>query len=322
MKTQFNLTTSACDLDRFESRAALERLLDGFDGVELMCFEDDARGILPPGRVTGLHMNCLTYWLDFWRGDLDACARELGSVENVRAVYGGDTREALLARYRRDLENAKKYGAQYVVFHIADAGIEETLTGRSRHSDEEVIDASCELLNTLFDGMTDGPALLMENLWHAGLKMTRPELTARLLEGVRYENRGIMLDTGHLMHTEPGLKNQSQALEYIHAQLDRHGALCRHIRGVHLNQSLTGGYMRRVAKNPPPLAPDWAGRSYQLFEYIFRVDQHKPFTCAGVRELIERIAPEYLTFEFISNDLSQHRRMLRRQSGAIRAPEA
>lgn len=318
MKTQFNLTTSACDLDRFESREALEALMDGFDGVELMCFEDDTRQIVPPARVTGLHMNCLTYWLDFWRGDRAACLRELDSMENVRILYGGETPEAILAHYRRDLENAKKYGAEYVVFHVCDAGAMETLAGQYHHTHAEVIDATCELLNALFDGMTDGPALLLENLWHPGLTMTDPELTARLLEGVRYENKGIMLDTGHLMHTEPSLRTQEQALEYIHAQLDRHGALCSAIRGIHLNQSLTGAYMCRVAKKPPAPAPDWAGRSYQLFEYIFQVDLHRPFTHPGVRELIARIAPEYLTFEFISNDLRQHRRMLHRQQTALR----
>ena len=317
MKTQFNLTTCACDLDRFEDQQALLRLMHGFDGVELMCFEDDARGIVPRERVIGLHMNCLTYWLDFWEGKLDACVQELDSMENVRRMYGGDTREALLAHYRRDLENAKKYGVEYVVFHVTDASIPETLRCRFHRTDAEVIDASCELLNLLFDGMTDGPALLLENLWEPGLTMTDPEMTARLLDGVRYANKGIMLDTGHLMHTQPALQNQRQALSYIHTVLDRHGALCKAIRGVHLQQSITGRYMRRIAKNPPQPAADYPGRSYQLFEYVFRVDQHKPFTCAGVPELIARIAPEYLTFEFISNDLPQLKRMLRRQQNVF-----
>jgi len=191
MKTQFNLTTCACDLDRFSDQQALLRLMHGFDGVELMCFEDDARGIVPRERVIGLHMNCLTYWLDFWEGRLDACVQELDSMENVRRMYGGDTREALLAHYRRDLENAKKYGAEYVVFHVTDASIPETLRCRFHRTDAEVIDASCELLNLLFDGMTDGPALLLENLWEPGLTMTDPEMTARLLDGVRYANKGI-----------------------------------------------------------------------------------------------------------------------------------
>lgn len=318
MKTQFNLTTSACDLDRFADREALLKLMRGFDGVELMCFEEDTRGIVPKERVTGLHMKCLTYWLDFWEGNLDACVRELDSMENVRRMYGGDTREALLAHYRRDLESAKKYGAEYVVFHVTDANIPETMRCRFHRTDAEVIDAACELLNQLFDGVTDGPALLMENLWEPGLTMTDPEMTARLLDGVRYANKGIMLDTGHLMHTNTALKNQAQALSYIHEMLDRHGPLCKAIRGVHLQQSITGRYMRKVAKNPPELAADYEGRSYQLFEYVFKVDQHKPFTCAGVPELIERIAPQYLTFEFISNDLPQLTRMLHRQQNVFR----
>lgn len=163
-------------------------------------------------------------------------------------MYGGDTREALLAHYRRDLENAKKYGAEYVVFHVTDASIPETLRCRFHRTDAEVIDASCELLNLLFDGVTDGPALLLENLWEPGLTMTDPEMTARLLDGVRYANKGIMLDTGHLMHTQPALQNQRQALSYIHTVLDRHGELCKAIRGVHLQQSITGRYMRRIAK--------------------------------------------------------------------------
>ena len=67
--------------------------------------------------MTGVHMNCLTYWLDFWRGDMDACLRELDTMENVRRMYGGETRRALLEHYRRDLENAKKYGAGLVIIY-------------------------------------------------------------------------------------------------------------------------------------------------------------------------------------------------------------
>ena len=250
---------------------------------------------------------------------MDACLRELDTMENVRRMYGGETRRALLEHYRRDLENAKKYGAEYVVFHAADAGIEQTLTGRGGYASREVIDGVCEFLNELMGGVTDGPALLLENLWESGLTMTEPELTARLMDGVEYKNKGIMLDTGHLMHTNTALRTQAEALRYIQDMLDRHGALCRFIRGIHLNQSITGAYMRRVAKNPPVLASDYAGRSYQLFEYVFRIDRHKPFTCPGVRALIERVGPEYLTFEFISNDLPQLRRMLHRQQNALAA---
>lgn len=317
MKVQFNLTTSECDLDRYRDRADFETMLRGFDGVELMWMGDDTRGIVPPECVVGFHMRCAQYWLDFWNGDLDACVKELGSMENVCAMYGGDTREALIAHYRAELARAKAYGAEYVVFHVSDSGIAGTLRGVYRHTDEAVIDASCALLNAVFDGETEAPALLLENLWEPGLTFTRPEMTARLLDGVAYPNKGLLLDTGHLMHTNASLRTQEEAIIYIRQMLAAHGALAKQIRGVHLHQSLTGAYMMRVRKNPPVLPADAMARSALLFEYVFRVDRHLPFTCPGVRELVEEIEPEYVTFEFISSTRLQHRRMLNRQMRAM-----
>lgn len=319
MKIQFNLTTSPCDLERFPSRAEFLALLEGFDGVELMVCGEDERSLVRPEDVVGLHMSSFYFWLDFWKGDRARCMEEFGTPEAAHAFYGGTDRQALIDRFRADLANAKKYGAEYMVYHIADSSSLETLTGRYAHTDEEVIDAACDLINEALPADTDGPLLLLENLWEPGLTFTRPEMTERLLRGVRYPRTGIMLDTGHLMHTNLSLRSQKEALAYIHRCLDEHGDLCKHIHGIHLNQSLTGAYMRRVRRNPPQLSDDYNTRMGQLFEYVFQADQHKPFTCPGVGELIERIAPEYLTFEFISNDLAQHKTMLRRQRRALEA---
>ena len=317
MKTQINLTTSCCDLDRFASQRDLLDLLEN-DGIELTCFEKDARGVVPKARVTGLHMSCVPYWLALWRGDRSDCIREFDDIETVRAVFGGDTPDALLRLYRRDLDHAKQYGAEYTVFHVCDSSCEETFTGRRRHTDAEVIDAAAELLNELYAGMEDGPWLLLENLWYAGHRFTDPDMTARLLERVRYPKTGLMLDTGHLMHTCTELRTQEDGVRYVHAMLDRHGALCRHIRGVHLHQSLTGAIIEATQAHPPVLASTYAQRSEQLFRYVFSIDRHEPFTYEGVRELVGRIAPEYLTFELISNDLCEHRALLEAQRAVFR----
>ena len=246
------------------------------------------------------------------------CLQEFGTKEAMYAYYGGETRQALIDRFRADLANAQKYGAEYMVYHIADSNSFETLTGRYAHTDEEVIDAACQLINAALEGVTDGPLLLLENLWEPGLTFTRPEMTARLLNGIRYPNKGIMLDTGHLLHTDLALRTQKEGVEYIRRRLDEHGELCRWIRGIHLNQSLTGAYMRRVRRNPPNLAQDYNAKMGQLFEYVFQADQHKPFSAPGVRALIEGVGPDYLTFEFISNDLKQHKTMLRRQWAVLK----
>ena len=312
MKTQINLTTSSCDLDRFASQKVLTDLLES-DGIELTCYEDDTRGIVPAERVTGLHMSCLPYWVDFWRGDQAACLREFDNAETIRAVFGGETPDALLSHYWKDLAHAKRYGVEYMVFHVCDGSIEETFTGHARHTDEEVIDAAAGLLNELFGDAKDGPWLLLENLWYAGHRFTDPEMTARLLERVRYPKTGLMLDTGHLLHTNHDLRTQEEGVRYIHEMLDRHGDLCRHIRGVHLNQSLTGARMIKTQENPPVMKQTYAERCEQLFYYVFSIDVHQPFTCPGVKELIERIAPDYLTYELISRNLEEHRCLLEAQ---------
>lgn len=317
MKTTFNITTSDCDLGRFADREEFLALKAGFDGVELMACGEDPRGIIRPEDVVGLHMSSFYCWLDFWNGDRERCTQEYGSWETACQVYGGATRQTLIDRFRADLADAVKYGAEYMVFHIADSTSQETLTGRYAHRDEEVIDAACDWINAAMEGVTDAPVLLLENLWEPGLTLTRPDMTRRLMEGVRCPRKGIMLDTGHLMHTNLSLRTQSQALEYIHRCLDEHGELCRYIRGIHLNQSLTGAYMRRVRRQPPALPEDYGEKLGVLFGHVFQADRHKPFTAPGVEKLIGRVAPEWLTFEFISNDLPQHKQMLRRQSRAL-----
>lgn len=317
MKTLFNLTTCTEDLERYRSRAELLSMLHGFDGIELMDLGPDTRGIVPPETVVGLHMRFFPYWLDLWNGDTAACLAEFDSRQNLLAHYGGDGRDALVARVREDLARAAAWGAEYVVFHISDASVLESMTCRYRHTDAEVIDASCALLNEATRGLT-GCKLLLENLWQPGLTFTAPDMTARLLEGIGYADTGLMLDTGHLMHTCTRLRTQREALAYIHRMLDAHGALVGRICGVHLNRSLTGRHMERIAQAPPALLPTYEGRAGQMFTHAFRVDRHRPFTCHGVSELVARIAPEYLTLELISGNLAQHKRLLARQKRALR----
>ena len=220
--------------------------------------------------------------------------------------------------YRRDIEKARAEGAEYVVFHVADCSDEELFTLRYRHTSGEVAEAAVDLLNTLFPEPEGDLLLLMENLWHPGLTLTEPEVTEELLSGVRYRNKGIMLDTGHLMHTDLSLRTQAEALAYIRRRIEAQGEVVRRaIRGIHLNQSLTGAYMAETAAHPPVLSADPKKRMEQVYTHAFRCDQHRPFTCPGVRDFIEWIDPEYLTFEFISRSRAEQEAMLQEQLEAL-----
>lgn len=318
MKRTFNLTTYTDDMNRYRDRNDLLSALDDFDGVELMHCGEDSRGIVPPEKIVGVHLLFFPYWYDFYTGDVDACRRNLGSVDAIRALYGGDTPDAIIEAYRRDIHQARAEGAEYVVFHVADCADEELFSLRYRHSSRQIVEATVELLNKLFPEPDGDLVLLMENLWHPGLTMTEPAVTRMLLEGVRYQNKGIMLDTGHLMHTDLSLRTQKEALSYIRRRIEEQGEDVRQaIRGIHLNQSLTGEYMAATAAHPPILPPDPQRRMEQVYTHAFRCDEHRPFTCPGVRAFIEWIDPEYLTFEFISRSRTEQQTMLQEQLKAL-----
>ena len=322
MKVTFNLTTSPEDLDRFQTSEDLEKLLRGFDGVELMYYGEDERKIVPPERILGFHMSNHNYWLDFWREDREALQGEYDDLETAKAAFGGTLdKKRLVEEFRRDWALAKRFGAKYAVWHVSDASIRESFTRQYRHTDEEVVDAACEVVNEALAGETDTDlALLLENLWLPGLRFTRPEMTRRLMEGIDYPNKGIMLDTGHLLHNDLDLKTQEEGVAYIHRLLDAHGLLAKCVRGVHLNQSLTGDYCRKMMEEPPELGKTYRERSWQMFSHAYNVDKHQPFTGQGIRELMDRIAPEFLTFEFITDDNAQHESFLRAQQEALGLP--
>ena len=319
MKRTFNLTTYADDLDRYRDRDDLISALSGFDGVELMHCGHDSRSVVPHDRIVGVHLIFFPYWYDFYTGDLDACRQNLGGPDAVRTLYGGDCPDALVKAYRSDIDQARAEGAEYVVFHVSDCADEELFTLKYRHTSQEIAAASVDLLNRLFPEPDGDLVLLLENLWHPGLTLTEPEVTRQLLSGVRYRNKGIMLDTGHLMHTDLTLRTQEEALTYLYRCIEGQGKTVRKaIRGIHLHQSLTGEYMAAAAAHPPQLSLDPVKRMEQVYTHAFRCDQHKPFTCPGVRDFIDWIDPEYLTFEFISRSRSEQETMLREQMTALK----
>ena len=138
MKRTFNLTTYRDDLDRYKDRADLFRALQGFDGLELMHCGQDVRGVVPPEKIVGVHLIYYPYWFDFYTGDMAACQRNLGGSKAVRALYGGDTPDALVVAYAQDIAKARAVGAEYVVFHVSVCADEELFSLRYHHTSAEV----------------------------------------------------------------------------------------------------------------------------------------------------------------------------------------
>lgn len=113
-------------------------------------------------------------------------------------------------------------------------------------SDAEVVDAAAAFINELLDGQDYPFWFLMENLWWPGLNMLDAAITSRLLSQVHYEKKGIMLDTGHFMNNHYHLQTPEDAVVCLNQMLDAHEPLLPMIRGIHLNQSLSGAYHERL----------------------------------------------------------------------------
>lgn len=314
----FNLSTCEYDMERFSSAADLRRFAHelGMDGLEVLPVGGNSLGMIPPDLAVGVHLSYFNSWLDAYLGDEAAVKREYGSLEEAARQLGGDP-AGLAQRLRAQLDWCQAAGARYVVYHVANVTLDETATYRFEHTDGQVIASALEIINDALAGAEYDFWFLVENLWWPGFSFTRPDITRELLRGIAYPKKGIMLDTGHLMHTRLDIDAPEQGVEYIHRCLDAHGDLCRHIKGVHLHSGATGAYVRNMLASPPQPEGSYFDRLCALYEHILRIDPHLPLTCPGARELIERISPKFLTYEFITRDRAQHAEFIRAQNRAL-----
>lgn len=311
-----NLINYDSELERFADKEDLIQFYSkyGIDGIELQKVQELQDKYLHRDMIMGIHLPFFNTWVDFYKGDMDKVLKEYGTMEVVEQIYGGSDKSALIKLYNEQLEFADRIGAKYVVFHICDVSIEESFTGKFNHSDEEVIDISCSLINELLDGKAYQFDFLMENLWWPGLNYKNPLVTNRLIAGVNYAKKGLMLDTGHLMNTYQELKTPEEALQYIRTVVKEHSSLQKYIKGFHLHQSLSGERAKGISYSKVELKQDYWERMYQVYEYIFQLDEHKPFVCEGMKEFIEEMKPEYITYEFITRNREEHDTYLKKIS--------
>ena len=291
----------------------------GLDGVEGIWGGENIPSDFPQDLLTGYHLTFFPDWLDFYRDDRAALTRKFGSPEAAYRFYGGRGPGTLMEIYRADLERARSLGARYVVFHVSDVSIEEAYTYRWLHTDGEVIDASVEIINALLRGVAPGFDFLVENQWWAGFTFTDPEKTGRLLHGISYPRKGILLDTGHLMNTDTRIRTQADGLRYIHTMLERHGELSRMIRGVHLHQSVSGAYVRTHIGSPPADLPeDYVRRFTVNYAHIQQIDRHRPWTDENIAKLLDRIDPLFLTHELSARTRAERFQAVRRQMNTVK----
>lgn len=307
-------------LDEYENSEELRKVCNkyGCHGIEAIWGGEKCSFNIEKTLIKGWHLAFFCDWLDFWDKNEIKLLHKFKNKGTWELFYGGKDRNSLIKMLSDDLDRANQAGAEYVVFHVSDVSIEEGYTYKWLHTDEEVIDKSAELINILLDNKKYKFKFLMENLHWAGLNFTRPEITKRLLQKVHYKNKGIMLDVGHLMCTNLELKDERQAIEYIHKMLDEHDILCRYIKGIHLHQSLSGEYVKENISIVPDLPEDYFKKFSVGYKHILNIDTHQPITNIGIKSVIDRINPDYLVHELAAPDRKEKERVLQIQTDTLK----
>ena len=302
MKTTINISMATEDINRFSSREDLRNFYHkyGCSGLEVMTLpgadEISSSSFFQPDMVTGVHLCCRSDWMNQTPEQMDQ----------------------MIAEYQSQMAWARQMHAEYIVFHATQVCTEEIVTYRPLHTDREVIDALVPLINRILSAFPDEPFLfLMENLWWPGLTFLNPPIAEELISRINYKKKGLILDTGHLLHMNHELASQEEAISYLNAVLDKNTSIIPWIRGVHLQQSLTGEYIKNFLANPPEFSKDPVEYACQCYEHIFAIDRHEPFTCQGIPELIQRIQPDYVTYEYITRSREEHARYLEAGSRAL-----
>ena len=314
MKSIMNFTTSYHDLDRYLSNDDLKSTYRqfGLDGLELMQAGDDERAIVRKDDVIGVHLKYFNHWLSLWKGDMEAVLAEYDTVENCESIFGGTGPEAIIAAYEKNLAFAKTFQPEYLVFHVSDITLQGSITRSFKYTDIQVIDAAIDLLNTVFPKDDAGYTLLFENLWWSGLTMEQPELLGYLMSKINYPSCGVMLDIGHLLHTNRSIRTLDEGIDYIYSALGKYRSL-DFIKGIHLHQTLSGEYVTGILNQPFELSGDYRSRLSPVSKHVMKIDSHKPFVSERIPALVEHINPEYLVFELLSSNREEHVSYLKEQ---------
>ncbi|UYO63321.1 sugar phosphate isomerase/epimerase [Acetobacterium wieringae] len=302
-----NISNYSGDLEKFEGDW---KNVEGFlekhqlDGVELICYEKDYLDTLPRWILKGLHLKYFPTWLEFYQNDMAKVSEMFGGMVGVRQYYGGTHPDTLVEAFRHEYQQARNFEVEYMVYHVSHVTTEHSFTRAFDYTDDEVLDATVDLVNRAFDANSD-VQLLFENLWWPGLTLLDRDKAQRFLDQINYENKGIMLDLSHLMITNPKLKTAQEGAEYILDCIEKLGSLKDWIKGVHVNLSLPGDYLlsdHRTQYQEILATEDPFERYLKTVGHIKKIDWHVPFDHPLVKNIIDSVKPEYIVYELLAKD--------------------
>lgn len=271
------------------------------DGIELYVYQQKPYTFDYREESIGVHLKYWPYWLDFWYGNQKYLNENYSDKKQLQEYYlGAVNQEEWLQIIRNNIKAALAVNPEYLVCHVSNCNLKEIFTFDFFYNDAQVIDASIEVFNAVSECIPDNVIVLFENLWWPGLRLIEPGIVDRFFCGLKKQNVGIMLDTGHLMNTNISLSNELEAVSFICQTVENLGMYKNYIHGMHLSCSLSGSYQKHSCKAVPESCS-----MTEIMHHVTSIDQHLIFKESGLKSLIECIEPSYLVHELFYDNLAE-----------------
>lgn len=301
-----------------------------YDYIHASCGCDGAEVIsCPPygtdtvrGSTIGYHLIFYPNWMDFYSGNTPYLKEHFGSEQKWREYYCCADAKGFERQLIEDMDRAESLGAEYAVFHCADISNEEVLGNYTLHTNEQVIRATAELINNAMRGKRYSFTLLMENLFVPGMTLINSAETELMLSLIEYENKGIMLDTGHLMAALRlnGLidsPKEGGAADAIMNVLAAHWRVKKHILGIHLHKCSLNMPIWEYTDVIEPAA-GFEERCEQSYARILALDTHSPLETDAMRRVIAAVEPRYIVHELNARTPADKAEAVRKQLKSLR----
>jgi sugar phosphate isomerase/epimerase len=323
MKQLLNISTHDNDLNTIEhdwQKAKAFCQCNGFDGYELYPVSGYDCKTIPAEIVVGIHLRFFVILEPIWRGDRDRLIEIFDDEETIEFFYGGLDRQAIVDAYREQLALARHLGCEYVVFHVSQNELEYVYDWQCPWSWQETVELSAEIINEVTRGTSYTSEILFENLWWPGsMRLDSPDEVAYLLEQVNYPRCSLVLDTGHVLNKNQGIRSEGEGIEYLIRTVRNLGEFRHLIKGVHLTRSLSAEYVTAShhVTNPFEGTETFWDRFIVAHQHVTQIDQHDAFENPAITRLFDWIAPEYLVFEFTYRDMTEWQDKIDRQKRTL-----
>lgn len=315
-----NLSTYEYDMKKFDNDTKnINDFLNSnnIDGIELFGISLYSEGIIPKYKVKGVHLRHYPMWLDFWNNNKEGMLDDFKSLEDAKRSYGGNDKKSIISEFRKEIILAEELEAEYVVFHVSNVKLKHCFDYKFTYTDKEVIDGTIEMINEIFKNLDTNITILFENLWWPGLRLVDKGLVEYFIENIQYENKGIMLDTSHLINTNLEINNEEEGIDYLIDTVNNLGEMKKYIKGIHLSKSNSSEYVKSQICKYNDLELDIDEMNEKIIYHVMEIDQHNPFTNKGIKKLIDIINPEYLVYEFITYSIDELREFIKIQDEAL-----